>query len=190
MSLQDKPDTLRTTPFREKLRVRFLSNHLRLFKDVEKTLDIGCGWGFSLKINPNFYCVDADVNCVEYLKSIGAKVSLADISKPLPFPDGSFDNAFTHDVLEHLEEEEMLSLFRDARRILKAGGVFMNIVPNLKGYLAYTDVGHKRYVTLKEIKSAANQTGFEVIDHWHTPFPRIFSELFKHNKLVVRLRAI
>ena len=75
MSLQDKPNTLRTTPFREKLRVRFLSNHLRLFKDDEKTLDIGCGWGFSLKINPNFYCVDADGNCVEYLKSIGAKVS-------------------------------------------------------------------------------------------------------------------
>ena len=190
MSLLNKPPTLRTTKFKEMIRINFLSNHLRLFDKNEKTLDIGCGWGFSLKINENFYCVDADNDCIKYLQSMGARASSVDISKKIPFGDGFFDNAFTHDVLEHLEEGEMMALFLEARRVLKKGGVFMNVVPNLKGYVTAKDVGHIRYVTIKEIEKAAKACHFEVIDQWYTPLPKFMSELFKHNKLVVRLRAV
>ena len=69
MSLQNKPNTIRATSFREALKVRFLSNHLRIFPVQERTLDIGCGYGFSLKINPNFFCVDADKAAIQYLKA-------------------------------------------------------------------------------------------------------------------------
>lgn len=192
MSVKDKPDTIRASGFREQLKVHLLSGHLRIFPNSEKTLDIGCGWGFSLKINPDFYCVDADEQCIAYLQSKGAHAFLVDVSKRLPFDDGYFDNAFTHDVCEHLDEEEMLSLFREARRIIKKNGLFMNVVPNKRGYVAGLNpqVGHKRFVQLEQIEKAADETGFALARHWYTPLPSFLSELFIHNKLVAVCRAI
>ena len=189
MSMKRNPDTLRAANWKQKLKVRFLSNHLKQFPVDEKTLDIGCGWGFSLQINPNFWCVDADEAAIKHLQGLGAKAFQCDIAEPLPFEDGFFDNAFTHDVLEHLEEAEMINLFAEARRVIKKGGIFMNIVPNYKGFLI-PDIGHKRFVQLGEIKSAAEQTGFEVIDNWHTPLPATFSEVWNINKLVTVSRAV
>lgn len=192
MSIDSKPATLRITSLRERVKVMLLSGHLRKFPVNERTLDIGCGWGFSLKINPDFYCVDADRACIEHLQSLGASAYFADVSDQLPFEDAFFDNAFTHDVLEHLEEEEMLQLFREARRIVRKGGLFMNVVPNHKGYVAGLDpkIGHKRFVTQREVTEAARTTGFEFEQSWNTPLPKSFSELFLHNKLVTVCRAV
>lgn len=192
MSLDNKPATLRISSFRERVKVMLLAGHLRMFPADERTLDIGCGWGFSLKINPGFYCVDADRACIEYLQSLGAKAYFADVSAQLPFEHGFFDNAFTHDVLEHLEEDEMLQLFREARRIVRTGGLFMNVVPNHKGYVAGLDrtIGHKRFVTGHDVKQAARATGFEFERSWNTPLPKPFTELFLHNKLVTVCRAV
>lgn len=192
MSLEDKPNTIRATSFRESLKVRFLSNHLRIFPINEKTLDIGCGYGFSLKINPDFFCVDADKSAIQHLKAKGAKAYWADVSEKLPFEESFFDNAFTHDVLEHLEEQEMLALFHEARRVLRPGGLFMNVVPNKRGYVEGLDpsVGHKRFIQAPEVELAAKQSHFQLLKTWHTPLPKMFSELFVHNKLVTVCRAV
>lgn len=181
--LVKKPDTVKSNKLREWIKIKFFSNHLRFFPINEKTLDIGCGWGFSRKINPDFYFVDADVDCIEYLKSMGCKSFLANVSEELPFEDGFFDNAFSHDVLEHLDEDECLSLFEKVRCVLKKGGTFMIIVPNYKGYLM-TGIGHKRYVTEKELAEAALATDFKFVRKWHTPLPVWLGKNFVHNKLV------
>jgi SAM-dependent methyltransferase len=192
VTLKNNPATLRTTALKERVRARLFSNHLRRFPKHDKTLDIGSGWGFSRLINPNFYCVDADVECIDYLKSIGANAYLADITKRLPFADAFFDNAFTHDVLEHLEASETDSVFAEAHRILKPGGLFMNVVPNRRGYEAGVNplVGHKRFIRVREIEQAAAANGFELVRSWHTPLPAALSELFVHNKLVTLCRAL
>lgn len=192
MTIENKPPTLPSSKFKQAIKVKFFSNHLRWFPKEERTLDIGCGWGFSFKINPDFYGVDADIRCIEHLKSEGFKVSLADVSKPLPFDDDFFDNAFTHDVLEHLDEDQMCSLFLDTRRIIRKGGHFMNVVPNYKGYIVgvHPEVGHKRFVTEKEVEDAARETGFELISTWYTPLPKLMGSCFADNKLVTVCRAI
>lgn len=192
MNLKNNPPTLRATRFREAIKARLLSGHLRIFPRDEKTLDIGCGWGFSLRINPNFYCIDGDQDCIDYLQSVGAKAFLADVSGALPFEDGFFDNAFTHDVLEHLEESEMASLFTETRRVLRPGGLFMNVVPNEKGYVAglSPEVGHKNFIQVREVQRAAAASGFELVKVWYTPLPHVLSEAFAHNKLVTLCRAI
>jgi SAM-dependent methyltransferase len=189
----NKPDTLKTTNFKELIKVNFLSNHIKIFKKNEKTLDIGCGWGFSLKINPDFYVCDADDQCINYLKDLGYKALKVYISEGgLPYKNSFFDNAFTHDVCEHLEEEEMLNLFKEVRRILKPGGYFMNVVPNKKGYIDGLNplVGHKRFIGIEQVQKCANATDFELIKYWYTPLPKILSELFVHNKLVTLCKAI
>lgn len=187
-----KPATLKTTSIREKIKVNFLSRHLKRFPKDEKTLDVGCGWGFSLKINPNFYCVDSDEDCIRHLQSLGAKAFLSDVSGELPFADEYFQNVFTHDVLEHLEKQQMFNLFKETRRVIQTGGLFMNVVPNRKGYNmgVNPEVGHVRFIELKEVHEAAASCGFELVEHWYTPLPKQLSELFSHNKLVTVCKAV
>jgi len=186
MELKRNPPTIRAKGVKVRIRSLLFRLNLKLVKDSDKTVDLGCGWGGSLGVNPNFYMVDADEDCISYLKSIGANAYLNDLAKPLPFDDGFFDNAFTHDVLEHLEEIEMINLFSEARRVLKAGGLFVNVVPNQKGFKVglTPEVGHKRFVTEKEVEAAAGLTGFKLISYYRSPLKTKFSEQFAHNKLV------
>jgi predicted SAM-dependent methyltransferase len=55
---------------------------------------------------------------------------LADISRPLPFEDASFDGVFFQHVLEHFSRETGLSILRECRRILIDGGVLRVAVPD------------------------------------------------------------
>jgi len=55
---------------------------------------------------------------------------LLDLSRPLPFPDRSFDGVFCEHVLEHFSEEDGLAIAREVLRILSAGGCFRIIVPD------------------------------------------------------------
>ncbi|HET7573252.1 MAG TPA: methyltransferase domain-containing protein [Gaiellaceae bacterium] len=50
----------------------------------------------------------------------------------LPFPDGSFDKAVAADVTEHLEDETLRGMLREARRVLVAGGTLSIHTPNPK----------------------------------------------------------
>lgn len=185
--VEDKPDTIKTTAFKEWFKIKFLSNHLKRFNSSEKTLDIGCGWGFSFKINSNFFGIEGDEACVLYNASLGRQVKLGNILEPLPFESGSFDNAFTHDVLEHLEIEEVKNLFLNVSKILKKGGIFLNVVPNKRGfdYGIEINAGHKTFISLREIEEISHEAGFEILESYSSPFEGFLGEVFKHNKSVV-----
>lgn len=55
---------------------------------------------------------------------------LLDFSRPLPFPDGSFDGVFCEHVLEHFSLDEGQRLVREIRRILRSGGYLRVVVPD------------------------------------------------------------
>ena len=55
-----------------------------------------------------------------------------DIIKGLPVPDTSADGVYASHVLEHLSLEDMRAALRNTLRILKPGGVFRLIVPDLR----------------------------------------------------------
>jgi predicted SAM-dependent methyltransferase len=55
---------------------------------------------------------------------------LIDISRALPFPDGSFDGIFCEHVLEHFSLDDGLRISREIKRILRPGGIFRVIVPD------------------------------------------------------------
>ena len=55
-----------------------------------------------------------------------------DIIKGLPVPDASADGVYASHVLEHLSLEDMRTALRNTWRILKPGGVFRLIVPDLR----------------------------------------------------------
>ena len=59
-----------------------------------------------------------------------------DLSRPLPFPDGSVDRVYSSHVLEHFTyPRPLLDLLREAHRILRPGGTISAAVPNARVYL-------------------------------------------------------
>ncbi|MBT9444345.1 MAG: methyltransferase domain-containing protein [Hyphomonadaceae bacterium] len=72
-------------------------------------------------------------------------VRYGDITKGLPFEDGSVSAVYASHVLEHLSFEDFYAALEETRRILRPGGVFRLIVPDLAGrarrYLAAHEKG-------------------------------------------------
>lgn len=57
-----------------------------------------------------------------------------DLTRPLPYEDGSVDFVYSEHFIEHLTAEEGLSLLKECRRVLKPGGVLRVATPDL-GYV-------------------------------------------------------
>jgi predicted SAM-dependent methyltransferase len=60
-----------------------------------------------------------------------------DLRYPLPFPDGTFNGAYSEHALEHLYPDQAIRLLREIRRVLKPGAVFRCGVPDLEKYVNY-----------------------------------------------------
>ena len=73
----------------------------------------------------------------------GDPVDLAwNLAKPLPLPAGSAHGVFSEHVLEHMPFEAGLGLLREARRVLRPGGIARIVVPDAGRLLAsYVDGG-------------------------------------------------
>jgi len=184
--LVEKPDTLRSSGWKEWIRIQFLSPYLWRIPRDEKSLDLACGWGFSFKINPGFYGIEYDDACVAYLQRQNYKVQKGNLLEPLPYAEGFFDNCFSHDVLEHFEAEESDRIFANVHRVLKKGGRFINIIPNRRGYDfgLQINAGHKYFMTPEKIAEIATRTGFRFERSYASPLPAFFHPLFTHNKWV------
>jgi hypothetical protein len=53
-----------------------------------------------------------------------------DITRPLPFPDGSADVVFAEHTVEHVTPQQAWGFFEECKRILKPGGVIRIAVPS------------------------------------------------------------
>ena len=186
MTSINKPPTLRTNPLQEWLRINILSRYINNIPRNEKTLDLACGWGFSFRINQNFWGVELDDDCVNYVQQQGYKVTKANLLEPLPFPLSFFDNVFTQDVLEHFELEEVNTIFKNVHKVLRQGGKFLNVIPNRKGYEYgfVIDAGHKHFIVPDEIKQIAYRNGFKYVRAYSAPVPEFMNSWFTHAKFV------
>jgi SAM-dependent methyltransferase len=90
----------------------------------DRVLDIGCGNGrFVFYARPScgrVVGIDAGAHfAAETLESVD--LARGDV-RLLPFADGSFDKAYSLDVLEHLSEGGVVRMLSEARRVLAPGG--------------------------------------------------------------------
>ena len=94
----------------------------------ETVLDLGCGYGFYTdyfqSIGGAAVGIDGAETMIRIAKETypGNTFSVADITKRLPFDNGTFDIVFCNMVL--MDIEDFGSVFAEARRVLKPGGVF------------------------------------------------------------------
>ncbi len=96
-------------------------------------LDIGCNCGKTSEyFRAKGYAVsgiDISRKAVMQANTKGFKFIVGDITKGLPFPNDSFDNAFIGEVLEHILDPRALLV--EAYRVLKKGGRLYITVPNI-----------------------------------------------------------
>ena len=80
--------------------------------------------------------------------------------------DGSADVAFASNFFEHLDREEILATIRETRRVLKKGGKFIVLQPNIrfcaKDYWMFFD--HVTPIDDRALAEALETNGFHVLE--------------------------
>lgn len=106
----------------------------KYFENVrgKKILEIGCGDGGVINLlreRNDVFAVDLSKKGVEFLKKMGIKASLKDISKEkLPFEDSKFDYVIILETLEHLKSPQFA--IEEIQRVLKRNGIMIVSTPN------------------------------------------------------------
>jgi len=91
-------------------------------------LNLGCGQRF----HPAWTNLD--------VRPSDPTVRAWDVTKPLPFADGSFDAVYHSHLLEHLPRDRALPFLRECCRVQKPGGVIRIAIPDLEAIaLLYLD---------------------------------------------------
>jgi SAM-dependent methyltransferase len=131
------------------------------FHGCKKVLDLGCGVGrfgeFKLA-GVEVYGVDIDSGAVKIAKK-HEKTVVADLEKPLPFPDGTFDGILAKDILEHVREP--WKVVAELKRVLKKGGIIIATVPS-PTKKAWDDYTHIRPFTKRSIRELFLDQGLQV----------------------------
>lgn len=94
-----------------------------------RVLDAPCGSG-SLAValrTAGYATVGADIDPAARAR-LGEAFHVADLSNPLPWPDGVFDAVLSVEGIEHLENRQ--AFLRELFRVLKPGGTLVLTTPN------------------------------------------------------------
>jgi SAM-dependent methyltransferase len=125
-----------------------------------RVLDIGCGTGGVLAHLGPFgraYGIDPSSEAAGYCRKRGVEMSLAS-GLDLPFPDQTFDAVLALDVIEHVDDD--VGMLREARRVLRPGGVAVLTVPALPWlWSSHDDVNHHRRRYLRRTLEQAVRAG-------------------------------
>ena len=109
--------------------------YVRLAADHPPVLDVGCGRGEFLaacreqKVDARG--VDVNERSVADLRQRGLEAALGAVPSCFEgLADGSLGSILAVHVVEHLPHEALFALFREARRVLRPGGLLMIETPN------------------------------------------------------------
>lgn len=178
-----------------------LSKIIQLTEELKPAdlLDVGCGNGYLLtqlaeRIDAHLYGVD-----VYRLETEKWTYEMADLTKGLPFDDGSFDVVILGEVIEHVPDPDFL--LEEIWRTLRPGGKVIVTTPNLASWAnrllllvgiqpLFTETssrqklgrrfkflgqgsdveGHLKIFTLPALKELMVACGFKIEGVWGVPF--------------------
>jgi SAM-dependent methyltransferase len=80
---------------------------------------------------------------LKQFQMLGNNILVHDLSKGIPFADGSVEAVYHSHTLEHLDRDVVPGVFAEIRRVLKVGGIQRIVVPDLellgRAYVASLD---------------------------------------------------
>jgi ubiquinone/menaquinone biosynthesis C-methylase UbiE len=156
---------------------------LALAGDVagRRILDAGCGSGpLSAALRDRGAVVtglDSSAGMLELARRrLGddADLHLADLGRPLPFPDGAFDDVVASLVLHYLED--WTAPLAELRRVLRPGGRLIASVDHpLQGH-PLVRPGADYWATYQHPVEVTTSSGQSfVLTYWHRPLPAMIS---------------
>jgi SAM-dependent methyltransferase len=115
-------------------------------RSPQAVLDIGCSLGYTLqaarRLGLSATGVDVSQVAVDACRSLGFAADVAGL-EALPYPDGQFSLVVMKHVLEHTRDPQ--AALREARRVLKAGGVLFVAVPDADYHKAASHPQRSRF---------------------------------------------
>lgn len=113
----------------------FRAEILKVLTPDAVVLDLGAGAGIVKEMDFRGHCaaihgVDPDERVAENPYLDEGRVGFGE---QIPYPDQTFDVAFSSSVWEHLDQPE--AVFKEVARVLKPGGVFLAKTPNKNHYM-------------------------------------------------------
>lgn len=121
-----------------KARVKYLREYFKKI-NPKKILELGCGEGslaFEIKRllgEVEIYGLDLSEAAVELANEKGIKAKKADLNEGIPFKSNEFDLVFSNQVVEHILNTDLF--LKESFRVLKKGGYFIVITPNISFWL-------------------------------------------------------
>lgn len=98
-----------------------------------RVLDVACGVSlFGKTFGKNVYGFDVNPAAVTFAKRNGVRAKIADAEDVWNYPNNYFDIVIANHIIEHVVNPDKLIL--EAKRVLKRGGLFIVITPNLAAW--------------------------------------------------------
>ncbi len=136
----------------------------------DKILDVGCGTGrYAALFGDHYFGIDNNPQYIEFAKRHApGKFSVGD-GKRINFPNDTFSYVISVGVFHHLDDETIMTITKEMKRVLRPGGRILLIDPvyppkyNIVGYiLFYLDRGkHQR--TLSTLLRLLQPQGFRLL---------------------------
>ena len=163
-------------------RIKKRQKELELFLELldktngEEILEIGCSSGFLTKHLGKATAIDTSATMLQFTKEENpqAKVLEADMFN-LPFKNNSFDKIITMRVWNHLDEEDLRKVSKEARRVLREGGILVFDIEEKNWLRRLVNFFYKRIKRIKgfkvyqysfiDIQVILREEGFK-IDDW------------------------
>jgi len=153
--------------------IRTQSKFLNYFRNCEKVLDIGCGNGDFLelcKIN-NIHAIGIDTSKKAIDSCLKRKLDAeqADVFEYLSRNDTVFDGVFCSHLIEHLNPNEVVTLFVMLNNRLQENGKLLILTPNVESFETQTihfwrDLTHVRFYQKDVLVKLLELIGFEIIE--------------------------
>jgi len=126
------------TAYRRLVITRRLTHEIRrVFQSGDKVLHAGCGSGHVDEENQKYVritAVDTSLRALEiYSRCVpGAEAVCHASIFDLPFSDGTFDGVYHLGVIEHFSADEIQSILRELRRVMKPDGRMLIFWPHCR----------------------------------------------------------